>query len=130
MSSGVTNLDGFEDFIEDAVGQIEEDATQIVLKIGIDLWRSIILKTPVDTGRARASWNMAWGDPDGSVPSEGQHDTPTQPNVTGINIGETLHVSSNLNYVPHLEEGKPGPGSDQAPRGMVQVSIQELQNQF
>jgi len=129
MANGVTNLGGFEDFIEDAVGEVEEEAKQIVLKIGMDLWRSITLKTPVDTGRARASWNMAWGEPDSDVPSEGSQDTPTTAPVTTVSpTNEVLHISSNLNYIRFLEEGSPGPGSDQAPQGMVQVSIQELQS--
>lgn len=129
MANGVTNLSGFEDFVEDAVGQIEADANEIVLKIGMDLWRSIVLKTPVDTGRARASWNMKWGSPDDQVPSEGSHSTPTTPPVTTLSkTKDVLHISSNLSYIKFLEEGRPGPGSTQAPQGMVQVSLEELQS--
>jgi hypothetical protein len=130
VANGVTNLNGFEDFISDAMGEIEEDAQQIMVKIGIDLWRSIVLKTPVDTGRARASWNMQWGSPDGSVPSDGAHDTPRTPSISGQAGMGKLHISSNLNYIQFLEEGSPGPGSDQAPQGMVQVSLQELTSQL
>lgn len=127
--NGVLNLNGFENFIDDAMGQIEEDAYQVVLKIGIDLWRGIVLKTPVDTGRARASWNMSWDTPDGSVPPDGSYDDmPSLPNPGVTMTGETLHVSSNLHYIEYLEEGKPGPGSDQAPQGMVKVTLEEIKN--
>lgn len=130
MANGVTNLGGFDDFIEDSVGEVEEDATKVVQKIGLDLWKKITMKTPVDTGRARASWNMSWGNPDGSTPSEGEHGEPT-PEIEGqLSLGSTLHISSNLNYITFLEEGSPGPGSDQAPQGMVKISLQELQSEL
>jgi len=130
VANGVTNLDGFDDFIDDAVGGIEEEATEIVQKTGLQLWGSITDKTPVDTGRARASWNMAWGEPDGSVPSEGEHEPP-EPEIKGkLRPGGTFHISSNLHDISYLEEGTPGPGSDQAPQGMVKTSIQKLERFF
>lgn len=130
MSTGVTNLGEFDDFIEEAVGEVEESAMQVVLKIGVDLWRKIILKTPVDTGRARQSWNMQWTSPDPSVPPPGSHSEPSVPDPGVPKLGSRLHISSNLHYMPYLEQGDPGPGSDQAPQGMVEVSIQELKSQL
>jgi len=130
MANGVTNLGGFDDFIDDAVGEIQADAEDVVLKLGMDLWRSIVLKTPVDTGRARQSWNLQWGKPDGQVPSEGGHgDMPSMPNP-GAKTSDELHISSNLHYIKYLEAGRPGPGSRQAPRGMVKISIEELKAQI
>jgi hypothetical protein len=128
--SGVTNLGGFNDFIEDAVGDIEEDAKQLVTKLGADIWTKIKNKTPVDTGRARQSWNFQWGAIDPSVPDEGEYDDPSLPNPGSPEGKEVLHISSNLNYIIFLEEGVPGPGSKDAPQGMVQVTLQEVESEF
>jgi hypothetical protein len=131
--SGVTNLGEFDDFIEESMELVETSARDVVTKLGTELWRKIIFKTPVDTGRARQSWNIQWGKPDGSVPPEGEYERMKgdSPNVNFPEEivgqeGEVLHISSNLNYIKYLEQGKPGPGSDQAPLGMVETSIQEL----
>lgn len=133
FSSGITNLGDFDDWINDMEEQMVDHGMQVMLKISIDLWRKIVLKTPVDTGRARASWNHSAGYPDGSVPDEGDHseykgNSVPSPDVSIPSSGKSIHISSNLNYITFLEEGSPGPGSDQAPQGMVQVSIQELVN--
>lgn len=100
-------------------------------KIAFDLYRRIILKTPVDTGRARASWNISVGKPDLSVASEGSHPAPR---ITGNELDSirssfgarfsTIYITNNLSYVVFLEHGS----SKQAPNGMVAISIQELKN--
>lgn len=42
----------------------------LIRRIAIEIYTRITLKTPVDTGRARASWNLSRGRPDLSVPAE------------------------------------------------------------
>ena len=42
----------------------------MIRRIAIEIYTRITLKTPVDTGRARASWNLSRGKPDLSVAGE------------------------------------------------------------
>jgi hypothetical protein len=51
----------------------EKSAVQVELlvrRLAIEIYTRITLKTPVDTGRARASWNLARGAPDLTVAPE------------------------------------------------------------
>lgn len=97
----------------------------VVKRVALDLFSRIVRKTPVDTGRARASWNISAGAPDLSIP-EGQTfsaKNPTQA-LSNVNVesGQTIYITSNLSYIVPLEEGH----SQQAPAGMVAVSIEEI----
>jgi len=94
----------------------------IVSKTVIDLFRAIIRRTPVDTGRARANWFLGY-DPDDAI---GEHDwTDAIEFGYDPNKGVTIWIYNNLEYIIPLEEG----WSDQAPQGMVSRSLIEF-NQF
>ncbi len=96
----------------------------VVRKITADLLTKIVKRTPVDTGRARASWNIGIGGPDTTVPAEGKHSGNTSiTSITAIDGNETVWISSNLDYIAHLEQGT----SKQAPAGMVEISIAEIE---
>lgn len=95
-------------------------------KVAVDLFRAIVAKTPVDSGRARGSWNIAGGKADLSVQPPGAN----KRNSNGGDIAKTLSkvspfdkivISNNLPYIVALEQGS----STQAPRGMVAVSLEE-----
>lgn len=106
------------------------------------LYSSIVRKTPVDTGRARANWNISAGRPDTSV-TENTRTTPkpktAMPNPEG---DESIFISNNLPYIETLEYGgypknpKGGNGktingySKQAPEGMVGVTLANNENIF
>lgn len=93
-------------------------------RIAFDLFGRIIAKTPVDTGRARASWTIAGGEANRTVAPDGQHayPAPTVPLNLMIRPGEAIWISNNLPYITALEDGH----SRQAPGGMVALSIQEI----
>ena len=89
-----------------------------------ELWTKITLRTPVRTGRARASWNIGVGEPDGTVPAESEQvPFPLAPPLQDMPIGVPVYVTSNLSYIRALEEGH----SKQAPAGMVRLSLIEVQ---
>lgn len=106
------------------------------------LYSSIVRKTPVDTGRARANWNISAGSPDAST-TENTRKTPQpksrMPEVYG---DESIYISNNLPYIETLEYGgypknpKGGNGktingySKQAPEGMVGVTLANNANIF
>jgi len=98
-----------------------------VRKIAFDAFGMITKKTPVDTGRARANWNVSVDSVDRSVDEEA-----TKIQTPDINKGDGLKpifIVNSLDYIQDLENGMPD-GSRQAPDGMVAVTMNELRNSF
>ena len=100
-----------------------------VRKIALEMFRKIILKSPVDTGRFRGNWQLAIGSvPEGTLELDDKTGTATiakgAATVMGINAGDTIYFANNLPYARRLEEGY----SQQAPAGMVALTIQEFQS--
>ena len=111
-----------------------------VRKIALEMFRRIILKSPVDTGRFRGNWQLAIGSvPEGTLELDDKTGTATiakgAATVMGINAGDTIYFANNLPYARRLEEGgyPDGPKvengrSSQAPNGMVALTVQEFQS--
>ena len=100
-----------------------------VRKIALEMFRRIILKSPVDTGRFRGNWHLAIGSvPEGTLELDDKTGTATiakgAATAMGFNAGETIFFANNLPYARRLEEGY----SQQAPNGMVALTIQEFQS--
>lgn len=70
MTVRITNQKAFEISLQQIATDLEADLNQVVRKVGFDLFRGVVERTPVDTGWARSSWNIAFGTPDGSVPTK------------------------------------------------------------
>lgn len=138
------NVRRFDADLQVFVKALKEDLARIVVEISIDLHAKIARKTPVDTGRARVSWDVTEGDPSGFVPPSVPFGVPSAPgrfqtapplSASGkymgalpINKGtltgkDTIFVTSALDYVADLDAGK----SRQARGGMVDISIAEIQ---
>lgn len=111
----------------------------------------VVLRTPVDKGRARAAWNVSVSYADTSVPPEsGSYDTTREgsaalrsaiaqvdaavPRATGATNGLTVWITNALPYIQVLEFGLyPGDGprtaggySTQAPAGMLRLTVDEV----
>lgn len=110
----------------------EEEALLIVQKVVIDVYARIVDRTPVDTGRARASWQFGVNtEPEGKV-AEGDY----RAKIAGIvaeNIAQIADapaavwfISNHLDYIEALEAG----WSKQAPAGMVGLTLRELTRQL
>jgi hypothetical protein len=119
---------------------------------GLARLTGIVPRTPVDTGRARASWQVTIGEPGREVPPEGgAHREPGATDalqaMAGLQPGQTVWITSALPYILVLEfGGYPNPPrrgsydkktkswvvksaggfSRQAPQGMVRVTFEEL----
>lgn len=114
--------------IEKAKGQAE----LVVRKISIDLFSSVIQKSPVDTGRFRANWNVSLNAPDESTSEETD---PTGLNSTNRVVSvvasykladQSIYLTNNLQYANRLENG----WSKQAPAGMVRLSMMETSRKY
>ena len=99
------------------------------------MYSSIVKKTPVDTGRARANWNISVGSPDLTTTEETRKSPKPMKNMAGNLDDESIFISNNLPYITTLEYGGyPNPPkkdggktvngySKQAPEGMVGVTL-------
>lgn len=101
--------------------------TQVGRKVALELFGRVILKTPVDTGRARANWQVTIGTTaNGTVEIDDKSGGATMSAATaasaGFNAGDTIYLTNNLPYILKLEEGS----SQQAPAGMVALTVQEF----
>ena len=100
-----------------------------VRKIALEMFRRIILKSPVLSGRFRGNWQLAIGSvPEGTLELDDKTGTATiakgAATAMGFNAGETIFFANNLPYARRLEEGY----SQQAPNGMVALTVQEFQS--
>jgi hypothetical protein len=115
----------------------------VVKKIAFDGLRGVMKKSPVDTGRFRASWRVGINTPDlstapklkaGSSDDSGRLRDDKGKFVSGFgagsgnqvinraNWGDTIFITNNLPYGPRLENG----WSKQAPQGMLKLTFLEL----
>lgn len=124
----------------------------VAKKIVGELFSRIVERTPVDTGRLRANWNLSVDSPNVSTGMPGgvsiDHVTSMKNRVESMDIaGHQVYLSNGLPYAAVVEYGQyPNPpmygskkrGEDgmaihvingfsmQAPHGMVRVSIAEI----
>ena len=116
-------------------GLVQTQMVAAMKVIVLDLFRRIVLRTPVDTGVARGSWVI------------GIRDTGAEPNITGglsegaaTNISldransvlgsykdlSRILISSYVKYIKYLEAGH----SRRSAEGMVAVSIEEVKVKY
>ena len=120
---------GFADQVRGFERKTARKMDLAVRKIALEMFRKIILKSPVDTGRFRGNWQIAIGSvPEGTLELDDKTGTATiakgAATALGINAGDTIYFANNLPYARRLEEGY----SQQAPNGMVALTIQEFQS--
>jgi len=109
-------------FVAKANGNID----LVVRKIALDLFKRVIMKSPVDTGRFKGNWQVAIGAiPAGTLEVNDKDGSATIAKVTaetlGLKAGEVIYLVNNLEYARSLEFGH----SKQAPAGMVRISVLE-----
>lgn len=104
------------------------NADQVIRKVAIDMTSRIVLRTPVDTGRARANWTVSLGSP---VYASGvQVDKTGAATISrgtaalgAFKAGPSIWIANGLPYIERLEDGYSG----QAPGGMVGLTVTEFQ---
>lgn len=96
-------------------------------KIALEALSRIVLRTPVDTGRARGNWMVSIGNlrPRFSEKSDKQgQETISRGSAELIELVafQDIYISNSLPYILRLEHGY----SRQAPNGMVSLTLAEL----
>jgi len=116
------NVRKFQSDLEAFAEKIDTDIGVVVTKLALDAWAGITERTPVDTGRARASWTIKESEPSDFIPDKGASEQPTEP-VAQFDGTDSVFITSALDYVRYLEDGS----SKQAPAGMIEVTLAELE---
>ena len=103
-------------YMENAVDKLLRDAATAT-------YEELVQLTPVQTGKARAGWNISRGTVDASVPAPGkkQYPKPETPALApaGPGEGSTIYISSAIPYINVLNSGS----SEKAPKYFVQQAI-------
>lgn len=114
----------FSDQIKAFTKKAERAALFVYRGTALDIFSKVILRTPVDTGRARGNWQCSLNSPaDGSVNGTGRSAINKAKATTGkAKIEDQIYLMNNLPYIKKLEYGS----SQQAPRGMVRVTLSDF----
>lgn len=122
------NLNQFGDKIKRVAVDVPKNADEIVRKVALAADQAIVMATPVDTGRARANWQVGIGAaPAGSVEYSGgaggsvSYATAAASSVVTTYKGQPggIWLVNNLPYIQRLNEG----WSAQAPAKFVEQAI-------
>ena len=114
---------------------VEGSFEKVLRKACIDLYRRIVERTPVDTGRAKAGWSFSTddGSQDRDVAEKSYAGAELasiiNQNVAGFRVDvrdSSVTIYNNVEYVSHLEYGT----SKIAPAGMVSLSLVEFTSFF
>lgn len=112
----------FAAFVERAKGNQE----QVVRKVALDLLSSLVLKSPVDTGRFRGNWQVQYNLTPRTLDLLDRSGAATMAtarlDLSHMQVGETAYLVNHLPYAVPLEYGH----SRQAPAGMVRITLAEF----
>jgi len=130
--ASVLNLADFNSKLERfASNLVEEEFDRFLRMLSLEILRRLVLKTPVDTGRARGNWQV-----DEGQPPEGELATTDLNGSATIDRGSAqlqnlpnfphVWIVNNVPYIERLEHGWSG----QAPAGMMGVTMREVEAMF
>lgn len=122
----------FGALMDEASDEIQEQALQFRNLVGMNLLTGVVMKTPVATGRARANWQVTFGEAaQNSLDTRDLQGTATiereQGDLEGAPLDGITWLTNNVTYIERLEEGH---SMKQAPNGMVAITMQELETAF
>lgn len=126
------SLEQFNREIDDFTNNMIPDAiVTIQKKLVLEALRRVVLRTPVDTGRARGNWQTTIAEPSQAILDVTDKDgnATIQKGLAAIATlppYQVVYITNNLEYIEVLEDGS----STQAPEGMVALTIQELREMF
>jgi hypothetical protein len=113
--------------IQRFVNKTKNNLDLVVRRVAFDIFSRVIEKSPVDTGRFRANWQVAIGSiPGGILEAFDKSGVDTilrvQATVMNAKAGDVIYLVNNVHYSVRLEFG----WSKQAPAGMVRTTLQEF----
>ena len=111
---------------------VPADIAKLQKTVALQILTGVVLRTPVDTGRARGNWQLTLDAPvfdlsNSEIPrnAEGRI-TAGAVVLRDIKPFSVTYIQNNVPYIVALEEGH----SKQAPAGMVAVTFAQVEAQF
>ena len=107
--------------------KVGDKAQEVARQLAINLQNSVILKSPVDTGRFRNNWTCGINAVN-TATTEAVDKTGadalsrTKSTLQNFQMGDTVYLTNSLPYAQRLEYG----WSQQAPAGMVEITVTEF----
>lgn len=96
--------------------------------IALTVDQRVVLRTAVDTGRARGNWFCSIGEPSTAVLDDrfdatgGRALDEIAATIVDAQLGDVVWLTNNLPYILKLENG----WSNQSPQGMVDITLAEV----
>ena len=130
----------FLDQIRQFAVSSQAKAAKAVEGVRFAVSESVINKTPVDTGEARGNWQSSTGSPitikierfdkeAGFAPTSGDGVSLREArDVASKNIDKDFYIMNNADHIQYLEYTGSYLGSEQAPNGMVRITVADFQN--
>lgn len=125
----MSNLALFNKAIKAATKKFTEvEVSKFHRAVCIEALKRIVLRTPVDTGRARGNWQVQINAPASGIVDANKDAGSVIENglamLERIPPYSVVHITNNVEYIFYLEYIRP---SKQHPEGMVEITITELQ---
>lgn len=118
------NMEAFEKAIDDFATKTEEAINKTLQEVVIEIGSSVVMLSPVLTGRFRGNWQLTFGTP--SNHSLNTFDPVGSRTIQEImqkakyfTAGQVAYIVNNLTYGPLIETGN---HSRKAPNGVVRVT--------
>lgn len=98
----------------------------VVRRTVVELFTTVVKRSPVLTGRFRANWNVSFGTPTLTVTDKTDKSLATAnrvvKTVSTLPTSGVIYLANGLPYAGRLENGS----SQQAPYGMVKVAVAQF----
>lgn len=135
-------LRDFSKRIKVIANTVSENADQLTRKVALAVDATVVMATPVDTGRARSNWQVALDAPASGVIdaySPGTEQSTAGPNARaaldqGKDVigqyrkGNEIHITNNLPYIGKLNEGHSAQAGANFVEKAVHVGINAVRN--
>lgn len=120
--------------------KVRQNKQEVAAAFLLKLNELSVLRTPVDTGRARGGWVASIDNLPATIGNPDKTGSTTLNRINGVAlmaVGRVYFLANNVKYITILEYGGykttdsekvTNHYSRQAPHGMVRISIEELRN--
>lgn len=127
------SLRGFAQRMNVTATAVADNTNKVVRKCALAVDQTVVMATPVDTGRARSNWVVsldtpATGEIPAYVPGKGQSTAGANAQaaidqgkevIDRYNGGVAINITNNLDYIGALNDGS----SRQAPANFVEEAV-------
>lgn len=129
----MASISSFARSMRSYAGTVDSARSRVLREVGLRIDQTVVLATPVDTGRARSNWIVQIGSPSlgvrepfvpGAKGSTGPQNVQAAladaaGKIASVGPGDTIYLVNNLPYIGPLSRGS----SPQADAGWIVVAV-------